>query len=437
MGTATAPRGLASLLPQTASQGKLHGMTIDTLRAHYEAYPYPHRDPADERKRLVTGSPSGLNQIRHYIYAGKLPEGRPLRFLAAGGGTGDAAIMMAQQALDQGVNVEVLHLDLSATSQGIARKRSEIRNLPNIRFVQDSLLNAPQYGPFDYIDCCGVLHHLDDPPAGLAALKAALTPEGGIGLMVYAPLGRTGVYPLQSALRRLTDGLDDSGRVRIARKVLAELPASNWLKRNPLITDHMGSDAGVYDLLLHSRDRAYTVPELVDFVQTAGLDIVSFIEKIHYDPNTYLKSPELLHHLPTDRFARAALAEEIGGLLFKHIVYLTDRSRAASAEAVNAPEMIPVYNHFDGQDVGKALKPDQPMTGALNGLTISLPMPRLAGAILQRIDGVRTWRALHADLTAALGRDAPTWERFWEQSQELYRPLHSINVMLLRTPAAG
>ncbi len=407
-------------------------MTIDTLRAHYEAYPYPHRDPADERKRLVTGSPSGLHQIRHYVYAGKLPEGRPLRFLAAGGGTGDAAIMMAQQALDQGVEADVLHLDLSATSQEIARKRAGIRNLPNIRFVQDSLLNAPQYGPFDYIDCCGVLHHLDDPSAGLAALKAALTPEGGIGLMVYAPLGRTGVYPLQSALRRLTTGLDDPARVHIARKVLAELPASNWLKRNPLITDHMGSDAGVYDLLLHSRDRAYTVPELVDFVQGAGLGIISFIEKIHYDPATYLKSPELRHHLPEDRDARAALAEEIGGLLFKHIAYLTDRSRAATAEAVNTPEMVPVYNHFEGQEVGKALKADQPVTGALNGLPISLPMPRLASALMQRIDGVRDWRAIHADVTTGLGRDAPTWERFWEQAQELYRQLHSINVLLLK-----
>jgi hypothetical protein len=29
----------------------------DRVRAQYESYPYPERDPADEAKRLVTGSP--------------------------------------------------------------------------------------------------------------------------------------------------------------------------------------------------------------------------------------------------------------------------------------------------------------------------------------------------------------------------------------------
>ncbi|MBT5040468.1 MAG: class I SAM-dependent methyltransferase, partial [Rhodospirillaceae bacterium] len=31
---------------------------MDTdVRGQYEAYPYPPRDPADEAKRLITGSP--------------------------------------------------------------------------------------------------------------------------------------------------------------------------------------------------------------------------------------------------------------------------------------------------------------------------------------------------------------------------------------------
>ncbi len=58
-------------------------------------------------------------------------------------------------------------------------------------------------GKFDYIDCCGVLHHLPDPAAGLAILRGALNDDGGIGLMVYGAFGRTGVYHLQEALRLL------------------------------------------------------------------------------------------------------------------------------------------------------------------------------------------------------------------------------------------
>ena len=28
-----------------------------TVREHYEVFPYPARDPAEERHRLITGSP--------------------------------------------------------------------------------------------------------------------------------------------------------------------------------------------------------------------------------------------------------------------------------------------------------------------------------------------------------------------------------------------
>ena len=61
----------------------------DPVRAQYEAYPYPARDPADERKRLIAGSPSHLLEINHYLFAGRRDFTHPFRALFAGGGTGD------------------------------------------------------------------------------------------------------------------------------------------------------------------------------------------------------------------------------------------------------------------------------------------------------------------------------------------------------------
>lgn len=408
--------------------------TAPIVKAQYEAYPYPYRDPKDEKKRLIHGTPSSVLQIMHYIFGGKLPN-RKLRFLTAGGGTGDALIMMAQQSLNLGLEVEVTHLDISTASQAIAKQRAEVRELKNVRFINDSLLNAPQYGPFDYIDCCGVLHHLDKPEEGLKALKAALSPEGGMGIMVYAPLGRTGVYPMQSALRRLTDGVEDPAeKVKIARKVLTDMPDSNWLKKNPLMTDHKGTDAGVYDLLLHSTDRAYTVMEFKDFVQSAGLEVIAFQEKIKYDLRSYLKNPDLLARAPKDRFEAAALAEEIGGILYKHIAYLTFAERAVSAEAQNAPEMIPVYSEYDGVSTGKQLKPNQAIIGNLQNISVAVNMPRYAGPIMQRIDGQKSWRDIHGELVAALGGDAPSWDKYWADVTEVYNGLNGINVLMLKQP---
>ncbi len=60
----------------------------DPVQRQYEAYPYPARDPSDEAKRLVTGSPSHLDEINHYLFAGARDFAEPFRALVAGGGTG-------------------------------------------------------------------------------------------------------------------------------------------------------------------------------------------------------------------------------------------------------------------------------------------------------------------------------------------------------------
>ena len=77
---------------------------------HYDDYPYPERDPSDEAKRLITGSPSHILEIDHYIYAGKRDFSRPFRVLVAGGGTGDATIMMAQQLTDRRADASIARI---------------------------------------------------------------------------------------------------------------------------------------------------------------------------------------------------------------------------------------------------------------------------------------------------------------------------------------
>jgi SAM-dependent methyltransferase len=151
----------------------------DEVRAQYEAYPYPARDPAEERKRLVIGSPSHILEIDHYLFGGRRDFSRPFRALFAGGGTGDGAIMLAQQLADLGAEAEIVHLEPSGAAQRIAAARAGIRGLRNIRFQAGSIeeLDRLGLGAFDYIDCCGVLHHLEDPAAGLAVLSGALAPR--------------------------------------------------------------------------------------------------------------------------------------------------------------------------------------------------------------------------------------------------------------------
>ena len=59
------------------------------LAAQYEAYPYPQRDPRDEAKRLIVGSPGHLREIDYWVFGAARPASPPLHALIAGGGTGD------------------------------------------------------------------------------------------------------------------------------------------------------------------------------------------------------------------------------------------------------------------------------------------------------------------------------------------------------------
>src|ERR1700729_3320990 len=101
------------------------------LAAQYEAYPYPHRDPRDEAKRLIVGSPGHLREIDHWIFGATRPVTVPLRALVAGGGSGDATIMLAQQMARIGRPGTVTWLDRSSAALKIAQGRATVRGLTN------------------------------------------------------------------------------------------------------------------------------------------------------------------------------------------------------------------------------------------------------------------------------------------------------------------
>jgi SAM-dependent methyltransferase len=416
--------------------------TDDPLRGQYEAYPYPARDPKDEKKRLVVGSPSGLDELNHYLFKGARDFRQPFRALVAGGGTGDGAILLAQQlanrALDLGVNPtlrrgphEIVYLDLSGASRRIAEARAEARGLANLRFLTGSLYDLPELapGPYDYIDCCGVLHHLHDPAAGLATLASVLAPGGGLGLMLYGKYGRRGVYELQGLLQSLGGDRPLAERVQLARRLLAQLPATNWLKRNPFLGDHKKSDAELVDLLLHARDRAYRVPEIVELVGGAGLRVVTFVEPARYEPESYVNDPQILQRFealpPAERWAAS---EALAGSFKTHVLYAT-RNPEDSVATLSA-EAVPVLTKESGPALARAVARDLTLRLDVGGLSLVRALPALAPAILQRIDGVRTLAAIEAELKAA----NPGLQDFRQQFAALYLVLNGWNLMLLRHP---
>lgn len=326
---------------------------MNEVQAQYEAYPYPEQNPSDEAKRLITGSPSLPVEMDHWLWGGARDWSQPLRALVAGGGTGDGLIQLAQILTSAGRPYEIAYLDLSTAACGIAEARAAQRKLTGITFLTGSLLGAGDYGPFDYIDCCGVLHHLPDPQAGFDALAGALAPGGGIGLMVYAPHGRTGVYPLQAAFNTLFAGLQPEEKLAAAKTVFKGIPQVHPFKTNPHLVDHKVSDAGFYDLLLHSTDRPFCIRDLADILDLAGLELTGVPEPALYDPARLLPKgvglPEGFS--ATDRMA---LAENLRGTFKTHVVYAVPKGKRIPPP-MGKPAAIPHLRGIDPRRLAQAV----------------------------------------------------------------------------------
>ncbi|WP_367159383.1 class I SAM-dependent methyltransferase [Kozakia baliensis] len=406
------------------------------LAAQYEAYPYPERNPSDEAKRLLIGSPSHLREIDYWVFGARRSTSTPLRALVAGCGTGDGAIMLATHMARAERPGEVVCVDRSEHALNIAKARAQVRELTNIRFIQASLtdIESLELGLFDYIDCCGVLHHLPDPRAALSGLVRVLAPDGGMGLMVYAPYGRTGVYMVQEALEILTPFSEaPATRLDVAKRVMQNLPATAWLRQNGNFGDHLnGGDAGLYDLLLNPRDRSYDIPAFLQLLDDAGLEASCLMEPARYNPALFLPNPKLrarIEELPWQEQAR--VAEALTGNMATHVAYVVRKDSRVAPPAGDDTSAVPIMREIPGIELAKQIRIDGTLPFAFGTLTVPIALPPQIRSILPLIDGERAVGEL-AGIMAETGMSKGKFFRIW---REAFAILESLNRVLLKPPA--
>jgi hypothetical protein len=88
------------------------------VKDHYQDYPYPYRNPEEERSRILAIVGEGLGELNHSLYKGKENFNNGFRCSIAGGGTGDSTIYLAEQLKDK--KVEIIYLDFSKPSMEVA-----------------------------------------------------------------------------------------------------------------------------------------------------------------------------------------------------------------------------------------------------------------------------------------------------------------------------
>ena len=157
--------------------------------------------------------------------------------------------------------------------------------------------------------------------------------NAALHVMVYAPYGRAGVYLLQDYCRRL--GISSSEReIDDLAATLKALPPDHPLV--PLLRNSadFASAAGLADALLHPQDRAYSVPEFLDFFGDRGLKFGRWVRQAPYLPDCGAianapHAPQLRKLAAAEQFAALELFR---GTMVRHAAVAYRDDAPASAE---------------------------------------------------------------------------------------------------------
>jgi SAM-dependent methyltransferase len=358
----------------------------------YERHPYP--PPVDDLDAYRLNWDERRRRVESHLFWPSEPYRDDRRILVAGCGTTQAAHYAVRWP-----RAEVVGIDVSAKSIAFTQELKRKYALDNLEVHQLALERVAELGKtFEYVVSTGVLHHLADPDAGLRALRDVLEPGGALQAMVYAPYGRAGAYMLQDYCRRLGIGWTEADVDDLAASLKA-LPPDHPLVPLLRTSPDFANKAALADALLHPQDRAYSVPELLDFLGRADLRFGRWLRQAPYSPwcgaLASMPTQNRLIALPPE--AQYAAIELFRGTMVRHslVAYRSDaavRSAAVDFEGnawlgyvpIRLPDTVAVRDRLPTGATAVLINRNHTYTD------LYLPIEARQERQLDRVDGART-----------------------------------------------
>jgi hypothetical protein len=222
--------------------------------------------------------------------------------------------------------------------------------------------------------------------------------------MLYAQHGRASIYQMQDLLNRVhADEPDIQKKIDRTSLLLNSLPEGNWFNFNSGAYGlDLQSDIGLYDLLLHPQDRAYTVPELYDYVEKSGLTVNKLFNPDHplgdmlFEPETFIRDKETLEGVKRQSFReQAAICELMFGQLMKQCCFISFKDKATpSSLDLDLIHSISTSSsrHANYNGLSSAFLSDSKSI-RINSF-VSFNRSRFAAEIFKAIDGKRSSREI-------------------------------------------
>lgn len=267
------PADLEKKAAQVLSLGTLNKES-QAIRQQYEESPYPRyshlsfwpeTQPYRHRSEKLYYSDRDLRAL----------DSKPLEVLVAGCGTGNQPLRLAGSIKD----INITAIDLSRQSIAFGERMRTAYGISNVQFYQADILELPKVFKanqqrFHVIECVGVLHHLVDLQAGLAALNELLVPGGVMHLALYSEAARSRISELRMLNRKL--GIKSKPEhIKLFRKQLFSSELDTKLKQILFAGDFYNLN-GCRDLLFNTQETCLTIPHIKNLLESQNLEFLGF-----------------------------------------------------------------------------------------------------------------------------------------------------------------
>ena len=256
-----------------ATLQKLTPIDDETSRlvcSQYEENPYPRwvRSPSTDGVVPFSAFLASELGLRSTRFACKDDN---IDVLIAGCGTGQQSIQTAQRF----PAARILAVDLSTASLAYAKRKARELGIVNIEYAQADILRLESIcRTFDFIECVGVLHHLEDPVAGWRVLRSILRPGGVMHIGLYSELARRDIAAAQDLIvaqgyEATTEGI---------RQFRLDLQlVDRWRPfRSLTATEDFYDTSGCRDLLFHAKEHRFTLRQIKESLVELELDFLKF-----------------------------------------------------------------------------------------------------------------------------------------------------------------
>ena len=255
------------------------------VRSQYEENPYPRWETRKKLSQNKTSLKSHLEISYKLKVKSKIFKKNKKRVLIAGCGTGQQVYWLKDRVGD--VNVDAV--DLSLKSLAYAQREISKLGPSDINFYQKNILNftPKEIGTFDYVECAGVLHHLEHPSVGLKKLHGIMNEDGLLKLGLYSKKARKPLEPLKKLIEN--NGLKEFST---EAKYFREWLVTQALAGNEICKYVFERIADVYslsnfrDLLFHPMEHQFDLLDVKKLLQECGFEFLGlYARKSSHDQN--------------------------------------------------------------------------------------------------------------------------------------------------------